>query len=51
VSAYSLEIECCGDDLDVVERELRALGYDLAVHDNHTATVVIQTIAITALLI
>lgn len=40
-----------GDDLDVVERELRALGDDAAVEGDEGAAIVVEAVAVAALLV
>lgn len=40
-----------GDDLDVVERKLRALGDDAAVEGDEGAAVVVEAVAVAALLV
>lgn len=46
-----LDVNGSSDDLDIVERELGALGHDVAVHRDHWAAIVVESVAITPLLI
>ena len=48
---YVLDVDRRGHDLDVVQAELRALRDDLAVQRDHRAAVVVQAIAVAALLV
>lgn len=48
---YLFNVHSGSDNLDVVERELRALGHDVAVDDDHRTPVVVQTITVAALLV
>ena len=51
VRTHILQVDRRSDDLDVLERELRALGDDAAVHDDHGATVVVEAVPIAPLLV
>ena len=51
VSSDFLNVYSRGDDLDVVQRELRALRYDFAVQADESAAVVVQPVTVAALLI
>ena len=51
VSTDVLEVECGGDDLDVVQTELGALRDNLAITGNHGAAVVVKAVAVASLLI
>lgn len=51
MSAHFLDVHSGGDDLDVVERELRALSDDLAVEADERAAVVVETVAVASLLV
>lgn len=51
VRANGLKVDRSGDNLDVVERELVALGKNLTVHGNHASAIVVQPVSVTALLI
>jgi len=41
VRANIFNIDCCSNDFYIIQRELRALSYDLTVHCDETATVVV----------
>lgn len=47
----ALQVDRGRDDFDVVEGELGALGDDLAVEGDEGAAVVVQAVAVTALLV
>lgn len=51
MSADFLNVDRGRDDLDVVERELRALRHDLAVDRDERAAVVVESITIASLLV
>lgn len=51
VCAYSLEVDSSSNDFNIGKRELRALRKDDAVQCNHTGAIVVEAIAIAALLI
>ena len=51
VRAHVLHVDRRAHDLHVVERELRALGDDLAVHGDERAAVVVEAVAVAALLV
>lgn len=46
-----LQIDSGSDHFDIVETELRALGDDFTVNDNHGAAVKVETFTVTALLV
>jgi hypothetical protein len=51
MSANVLDVNCRRHNLDIVEGKLRALGNDAAIQSNEGTTIVIETVAIAALLI
>lgn len=51
VGTYVLDIDGRGDHLDVLQRKLRALRDDAPVDDDHRASVVVQAVAVAALLV
>lgn len=48
---HVLDVDSCRDNFDVIHRELRALGHDISIHNNHRTTIVVQSITVAALLI
>lgn len=51
VRAHIFEVYRGGDHFDVIERELRALADNVAVDDDQGTAVVIEAVAVTALLV
>jgi hypothetical protein len=51
VSTHFLDVDSGGNDLDVVERELRALSDDLAIEADEGAAVIVETVAVASLLV
>jgi hypothetical protein len=51
VRTHLLQIYRSCNDFDVVETELRALSYDLSIHQDHGAPIKIHSIAVAALLV
>ena len=51
VRAYVLDVDRRSDNLDVLKGELRALRNDTAVDDDHSAAVIVKSVAVATLLI
>lgn len=51
VSSYVFKVQCCGDNFNIVEGELRTLCYYTTIGSDHSAAIIIETVPIASLLV